>query len=122
MASTNPYAAYPSPAPRKKRRVFLWFFLAIQLIFLVWIIVGAASAGHTEPSATQMAQYCGHGPDSVLALYKSKADCTAHYSRVLSDAAGAGRGIGVALVVIVWIVVDFLLGVVYGIYRLAKRV
>lgn len=34
---------------------------------------------------------------------------------------GIGKGIGVGLVVIVWVVVDFLLAVSYGIYRLARR-
>ena len=31
-------------ATRKRRRVFIWFFIAVQVIFLVWIIVGVASA------------------------------------------------------------------------------
>jgi hypothetical protein len=109
------------PPKRHRRRVFLWVFLAIQAIFLIWIITGAVSTGHTEPSAAQMAQYCGNGPNSVLALYSSKADCMAHYSRVLSDAAGTGRGLGIALIVIMWFVVDVILGVSYGVYKLATR-
>lgn len=32
-----------TPTPRKKRRVFLWVFLVIQVLFLIWIIAGAAS-------------------------------------------------------------------------------
>jgi hypothetical protein len=128
-AGNYPQQTYPSapshhgtpPKPRKKRRIFLWVFLAIQVLLLIWIIAGAASTGHTEPSAAQMAQYCGHGPNSVLALYKSKADCMAHYSRVLSDAAGTGRGLGIALVVAMWFVVDVILGISYGVYKLATR-
>jgi hypothetical protein len=110
-----------SPPPRKKRRVFMWIFFALQALFLLWIIVGVVSTGHTAPSAAEMAQYCSPGPRSVLALYSSKADCLREYSHVLSDAAGAGRGIGVAVIVVLWIVVDFFTGLGYAIYRLASR-
>jgi hypothetical protein len=84
--------------PRKKKRVFLWFFLAVQAIFLVWIISGmnAASGGPTGD--------CGS---------LSKAAC--------NDAQDIGTGIGVMLVVGLWMTVDFFLAVGYGIYRLAKR-
>ena len=34
---------YPPPAPRRKRRVFLWVFLAIQAVFIIWIVAGLAS-------------------------------------------------------------------------------
>jgi hypothetical protein len=111
-----------APPRRKRRRVFLWIFLAIQLILIVWIIAGVAATRHTAPTDAQMAQNSSaHGPNSVLLLYKSRADCMAHYSRVLSDASGAGRGLGVAVVVVLWIVIDFLVGVPYAIYRLARR-
>jgi hypothetical protein len=115
------YSAPLAPLPRKKRRVFMWVFFAVQALFLVWLISGLVATGHTAPSQAQMLQYCGTGPKSVLALYASKADCMNHYSQVLSDASGVGRGLGVAFVVAIWIVVDFLLGLGYGIYRLATR-
>jgi hypothetical protein len=117
-----PHAGYPPlRPPRKKRRVFMWVFFAVQALFLIWIVAGVVSTGHTAPSAAEMAQYCGTGPKSVLMLYQNKADCMTHYSQVLSDAAGTGRGLGVALIVVFWIVVDFFLGLGYGIYRLATR-
>ncbi|MFB4303281.1 hypothetical protein [Actinomadura sp. NTSP31] len=31
--------------PKRRHRVFPWVFLAVQAIFLVWIIVGANSGG-----------------------------------------------------------------------------
>jgi hypothetical protein len=119
----HPPARYaPAPPPRKKRRVFVWVFFAVQALFIIWLITGLVSTGHTAPSSTDLAQLCASsGPKSVIALYHSRAQCMSSQSRLLSDAAGAGRGIGVALVVIIWIVVDFFLGLFYGIYRLASR-
>lgn len=32
-----------------------------------------------------------------------------------------GKGIGISLIVIIWVVVDFLLAVTYGLYLLARR-
>lgn len=83
--------------PTKKRRVFLWVFLAIQVLFLIWVIAGASSgAGQPEDCGTLDAELC-------------------------NDAADVGTAIGVFMVVILWCIVDFLLGVGYLIYRLAKR-
>src|SRR6185312_11626421 len=36
-------------APRRKRRVFLWVFLAIQALFVAWLVTGLATV-HTGPS------------------------------------------------------------------------
>lgn len=85
----------PAP-PRKKRRVFLWVFLAVQALFLVWLVTGLASSGDTGN--------CGS---------LSQSDCEA--------AAAVGTGIGVMLIVGVWAVVDFFLALIYGVYRLAKH-
>lgn len=54
-------------------------------------------------------------------LFKSQADCQVHYGHALNDATDVGKGIGVAFIVIAWMVVDFFLGLGYGIYRLASR-
>jgi hypothetical protein len=118
----NPQAYYPQQqpaAPRKKRRVFLWVFLAIQVIFIIWIIAGAASNPAGPTTAQQAAQQCAGG--GWQGLFKSQADCQVHYAHALNEASAAGKGIGVALIVVVWIVVDFFLGLGYGIYRLASR-
>ncbi|MCP3423816.1 hypothetical protein [Nocardioides pinisoli] len=87
----------PDTQPKKKRRIFLWFFLAVQVLFIIWIIAGIGSAGG---DAT---------------------DCGSLSQETCNDARDVGTGIGVALVVGLWMVVDFLLGVGYAIYRLAKR-
>ena len=84
-------------SPKKRHRVFLWFFLAVQAIFIIWIIAGAASGGGTAT------------------------DCQGLTQQECEAAEGIGTGIGVALIVVIWMVVDFFLAVIYGIYRLAKR-
>ena len=119
--SYYPQPQYQQPAqpPRKKRRVFLWVFLAIQVLFIIWIITGAASNPSGPTAAQQAAQQCANG--GWQGLFKSQADCQVHYAHALNEAATAGKGIGVALIVVVWIVVDFFLGLGYGIYRLASR-
>lgn len=110
------YAPAMQP-PRKKRRVFLWVFLAIQGLFIIWIIGGVASK---NPSvASQVASFCDH--HGWYPLYKSQADCTASYGRTLNDAGNAGKGIGVAIVLVFWVVVDIIVGGGYAIYRLASR-
>lgn len=82
--------------PKKKKRIFLWFFLAVQAIFILWIVVGVGSAG--EPT-----------------------DCGTLSKEACQDASDVGTGIGVFIIVMFWMFVDFILGVCYGVYRLAKR-
>ncbi len=38
------------PPPRKRNRVFLWVFLAIQVIFLGWVIYAGVSLPQSGPS------------------------------------------------------------------------
>jgi hypothetical protein len=115
------YAPPPQQAapPRKKRRIFLWVFLAIQVLFIIWIIAGAASKVPGPTAAQQAAAQCANG--GWQGLFTSQADCTQHYAVALNDAGNAGKGIGVAIVVLFWVVVDFFLGVGYVVYKLARR-
>ena len=95
---TEPTVADNQPTtPKRKRRIFLWVFLAVQVLFIVWIITGVASGGGNPT------------------------DCGTLDAETCNAAENVGTGIGVALIVGVWVVVDFLLAVVYGVYRLAKR-
>jgi hypothetical protein len=87
----------PTPPVKKRKRVFMWFFLAVQVIFLVWIIAG----GHSAATDTS---HCGT---------LSAADC--------KSAAQAGAGIGIALIIVFWCVVDVILGITYLVVRLARR-
>jgi hypothetical protein len=109
----------PAQQPRKKRRVFLWVFLGIQAVFIIWIIAGLASHPAGPTAAQQAAQQCANG--GWQGLFKSQADCQVHYAHALNDAGNVGKGIGVAFIVIFWMVVDFFTGLGYGLYRLASR-
>lgn len=88
--------AAPAAPTKKKRRIFLWFFLAVQVLFLIWVIAGGAS--HNDVS-----------------------DCGTLSAKTCNDAQNVGKGIGVFLIIVLWFFVDAFLGVVYGVYRLAKR-
>lgn len=69
-----------------KKRPFLWFFLAVQALFIVWLVFGLATANTGGDEAKEV-----------------------------------GTAIGAALVFALWVGVDFILGVGYGIYKLATR-
>jgi hypothetical protein len=110
----------PQPTqPRKKRRVFLWIFLAVQVLFIVWIVAGLASHPAGPSVAQQAAQQCANG--GWEGLFKSQADCDQHYAVALNDAGNVGKGIGAALIVVFWVVTDFFLGLGYLVYKLASR-
>lgn len=87
----------PSITPKKKRRVFLWVFLAVQVLFLIWIVGGASTGSGT--------------PD----------DCGTLDLEACNAASDIGTGIGVMLIIAVWAIVDFFMAVIYGVYRLASR-
>ena len=113
------YGQPPAQPPRKRRRVFMWVFLAVQVLFIIWIIAGIASHPAGPSAAAQAAQQCANG--GWQGLFQSQADCQKHYAVALNDASNAGKGIGVALIVVFWCVVDFLMGVTYLIVRLSRR-
>lgn len=102
----QPYPAPPGPLPygqvvpqppRKRHRVFPWFFLAVQILFLVWIIVGLATVTHNPD--------CGGTLD--------KDTC--------QSATDAGATVGAGLIIALWAAVDIILGISYLIIRLARR-
>jgi hypothetical protein len=118
-AGYEPAQPYQQAPPRKRHHVFRWVFLAIQVIFIIWIIAGLASNGSGPTVAQQVAQQCGNG--GWQGLFKSYGDCTVHYGHALNDATDTGKGLGVALVIVAWCVVDFLVGGTYAIWRLSTR-
>lgn len=75
-----------------KRHSFLIFFLAVQAIFMIWLVTGVSSG---DAHCAQNDYECQGGQ--------------------------VGTGIGVFIILIVWFLVDMILGVTYGIYRLATR-
>ncbi|MFC8125901.1 hypothetical protein [Streptomyces sp. NPDC057302] len=100
----RPESGPPQPAPdavkrKKPHRVFLWVFLAVQALFLIWIITGATSASD-DPSCEGLAG------DAL---------------KLCQDAGDVGTTIGVGLIIALWAAVDIILGVTYGVYRLSRR-
>ncbi|WP_242484106.1 hypothetical protein [Streptomyces sp. NE5-10] len=83
--------------PRKKHRVFLWIFLALQVLFLIWVILAAGSGSGTPE------------------------DCGTLDQQTCNDAENAGTAIGVGLLILLWAAMDVILGISYAIYRIAKR-
>jgi hypothetical protein len=98
--------------PYKPRKVFLWVFLAIQATFIIWLIAGTASTGggiHASVVAQCHTKAAGMG--------MTQAQCVSF----LGGAGKVGTSIGAALIIVVWVIVDFLVGLTYGIYRLVRR-
>jgi hypothetical protein len=86
--------ALSTPKPRRKRRVFLWVFLAIQAIFVIWLISAGFSTDHAVTHCTGF-------------------DC--------KGATETGSAIGIGLVVAFWAFVDIIIGGGYAVFRLASR-
>lgn len=106
---------------KKRKRVFMWFFLVVQAIFLIWLITGLVGASHNGADAhAQALQWCAN-KDNWQYLYKSQADCVTHYGNGLNDAGDVGNTIGAALVIGLWVGVDVILGVGRLIVVLSRR-
>lgn len=78
---------------KKKRHIFRWVFLAIQALFLIWIISGVGDAANN----------CDGEVGTALEA------CQA--------GTAIGAGIGVAMVIFLWVAVDVILGITYLIVR-----
>jgi hypothetical protein len=106
----QPYAAEPVNPPRKRHRVFLWFFLAVQLLFVVLIVVQlTGNSGHGADAHAQALSYCAGNGWSPL--YTSYQQCVTSYGNLLNGAGDVGNGIGVGLIIGLWVGVDIILGV-----------
>jgi len=88
------------PSPRRRRlgflpgwRIFTYVILAFNLLMLVWVIVGAASASGT-PS-----------------------DCGTLDAATCNSASDAGTAIGVGLLIVLWALGDVILGVLWLVTR-----
>ncbi|MFJ9848549.1 hypothetical protein [Streptomyces sp. NPDC101150] len=108
-APVRPPTAEPEPKPtaakKKPRRVFMWVFLAVQVLFLIWIIAGAASGGGSDNSICQ---------GLTGSAYHDCVDAG-------TNGAQLGTAIGVGLIVAFWAAVDFIMVTVWAVVRLARR-
>ena len=93
--ASGPQQSYAPPAarPRKRRRIFLWFS---------WPCRSSSSFGSSPGAAAD----------------HSVTHCVGQYCKGASE---AGSAIGIGLIIVFWMVVDVILGVSYGVYRLATR-
>ncbi|WP_179500011.1 hypothetical protein [Streptomyces sp. WZ.A104] len=92
-----PAAAPPS---RRKHRVFFWCFLAVQILFIVWIVTGIAAVSGTPAECQGL---------------------TGNDLQLCKDARDVGAAIGVGFIVGLWVAVDFILALTYSIHRLTRR-
>ncbi len=76
-------------------RFFTWFILAVNLLFLIWIIAGVGGSADTPCE--------GLDPEACEA------------------ARAVGTGIGVSLIVAFWVAADVILGVLWLITRRKTR-
>ncbi len=103
--------------PYKRRRIFLWTFAAVQLIF-IGLIIGYGTES-TGPSHADLVSSCYN--HHWYPLFTSQQDCVVHFGGALNQAGHVGQGIGIALVIGLWVATDVILGIGYLIYRLARR-
>ena len=91
--AANPDQTVGATPQKKKRHIFRWVFLAIQVLFLIWIITGISGASdNCEGEVGQALEACQAGTT-------------------------VGAGIGVALIIGLWVAVDVILGITYLIFR-----
>jgi hypothetical protein len=68
-------------------------------------------------------QPCGHRANlwepRLVPLWRSYSDCVAHSGVVAAH--DVGKGIALTMQIALWVAVDVILGVSYGVYRLATR-
>ncbi|MBK1786642.1 hypothetical protein [Prauserella cavernicola] len=89
----EPTGAQPAPQnPQKRRHIFRWFFLVVQILFLVWIIAGVANTEDCSGLVGQDLDACEAGT-------------------------AVGTGIGVGLIIALWAAVDVILGITWLVFR-----
>ena len=103
--------------PRRKKRIFLWFFLAVQLVFIGLIVAYATEK--TGPSHADLVSGCYN--HNWYPLFKSQADCVQHYGGALNDAGHAGQAIGIGLVIFLWVAADVILGICRWVVLSSRR-
>lgn len=105
MSNNKSQATYeggdlPSQPPRKvkkKKRIFMWFFLAVQLLFIVWLVTAINSTSGNADTGGVLTQ------------------------EEANSARDAGAAIGTLMIFVIWAIVDFILAVGWAIVRLAGR-
>ncbi len=96
MSSPQQLPAYGQQPPmvqkKRKTRVFTWIILAINAIFLIWIIAGVSSVSSGKCDATMTVAAC-------------------------NSAKAIGGGIGALLIIFLWVAADVILGILWLVTR-----
>ena len=118
MTTINTPATLPPAAekpPRKKKRVFMWTFLAIQAAFIAWVASVLFAGTGASPAA--IAQTCGN--HAWYPLWKSYNDCAAHSGIVAAH--DIGKGLAIAAILGTWVAIDVILGIGRLVVVFARR-
>ena len=106
--------------PQRRRAVFPWFFLAVQVLFGILVIAAALAADHgtAEAVSHQVARTCLSG--AWQGAFPSQRACLEHFHVALPAGQDLDPGLSPGLVAIAWAVADACLLLGYGLYRLAR--
>jgi hypothetical protein len=98
-----------------------WFFLAVQVLFLILVIAAALAADHgtAEAVSHQVARACLNG--AWQGRFPSQRACLEHFHVALPAGQDVDPGLSPGLVAIAWVAADACLGLGYGLGRLARR-
>ena len=118
----GPPREHPAPGsgPARRRAVFPWFFLAVQVLFLILVIAAALASDHgtAEAVSHQVARACLNG--AWQGTFASQRACLEHFNVALPQGQDLDPGLSPGLVAIAWLVADVLLALGYGLCRLAR--
>jgi hypothetical protein len=111
----------PENGPHQRRTVFPWFFLAVQVLFLILVIAAALAADHgtAEAVSHQVARTCLNG--AWQGVFTSQRACLEHFHVAVPAGQDLDPGLSPGLVALAWAVADACLGLGYGLDRLARR-
>jgi hypothetical protein len=111
----------PEYGPHKRRAVLPWFFLAVQVLFLILVIAAALAADHgtAEAVSHQVARTCLSG--AWQGAFTSQRACLEHFHVAVPAGQDLDPGLSPGLVALAWVVADACLGLGYGLDRLARR-
>jgi hypothetical protein len=108
----------PGGRPRRKRRVFMWTFLAIQALFLAWVLsVLFQGTGVSHADVVSMCGTPAHG--TWQGLWKSYNDCAHHTGLVAAH--DIGKSIALGMQIGLWVAADVILGIGRIVVVLARR-
>ncbi len=88
------YGQQPGPMVEKKRKIrfFTWFILALNALFLVWLIFGISGVANGTCDAAMSQEAC-------------------------NAAKAIGGGIGALLIIFIWVAADVILGIIWLVTR-----